>query len=85
MQLVPYFGHWGSDQSCIFVNITQSIQTTTLAKLSNTVAMINKRIYDYLNNNLCFIFQGAIIGALPALLFGILWLLAMVNTHTKIN
>jgi len=29
--LVLYFGQWGSEKCCIFVNITQSIQTATLA------------------------------------------------------
>jgi uncharacterized membrane protein len=70
----------GSDECRIFVNITPSVQTTALAELSNTGAKVNKRHMTTLITT-CFILQGATIGALPALLAGILWLLSMVNTY----
>ena len=57
--------HSISDQCCIFNNITQSIRTLVISGNSDTV--VNNRIYDYTNNNLCFFFQGDLIGAPPAL------------------
>jgi hypothetical protein len=43
---------------------------TTLVELWNSVTVVNKTTYDYINN-LCFIVQAAVVRALTALLFGI--------------
>ena len=58
--------HRRADQCCIFNIITQSIRTR-LVILGNSDTVVNKRLYNYTNNNLCYVFKGALIGVSPAL------------------